>query len=297
MKGYKLTTEKFIEKAKIIHSNKYDYSKVNYISSKENVVIICQHHGVFSQRANNHLLGVGCKKCTQKIPINKKITNVDFINKAILVHGNKYDYSLVEYTNSHNKIKIKCENNHIFEQRPDQHLNGHGCKFCVDRFRKKASVIHNNLYDYSLVEYKNNSSKVNIICKKHGIFEQRVSSHLFLKRGCPNCKTSKNELLISKILNDNKIKFEPQKTFEDCKYKYKLSFDFYLIDLNICIEYDGKQHYENIYNCDVEFKNIQIRDKIKNTFCEDNNIKLLRIKYTENTENMIKLFLKNINTS
>lgn len=89
-------------------------------------------------------------------------------------------------------------------------------------------------------------------------------------------------------MEDNNIKYKPQKTFDGCKYKYKLSFDFYLIDHNMCIEYDGKQHYEDIYNCPEEFKKTQLRDKIKNKFCKDNNIKLLRIKYDENVEDIIK---------
>jgi len=295
MKGYKFTTKTFIQKAIEVHGNKYDYSKVNYITSKDDVDIICPKHGSFSQRANNHLLGNGCKKCNQIIPITQKTTTDEFIQKAKKTHGDRYNYSLVKYIGSKKEIKIKCKNNHIFSQRADSHLKGHGCKYCTNNFQKntklfieKAKEIHGDLYDYSLVDYKYASMKVKIICKKHGVFETRANNHLSLKRGCPNCRKSRNEDLISKLLTDNNIKFKPQKTFEGCKYKYSLSFDFYLPNFNTCIEYDGKQHYFDIYNCPEEFKNTQLRDKIKNKFCKDNNIKLLRIKYGEDIENIIK---------
>ena len=292
MKGYKFTTKTFIQKAIEIHGNKYDYSRVNYITSKDNVTIICHKHGMFSQRANHHLLGSGCKKCNQKIPIHQKITTDDFIQKAIEIHGNKYDYSLVNYVDSKSLIKIKCKNNHIFTQRPGDHLLGYGCRFCIvhdtDSFIKKAKEIHGNLYDYSLVKYEYSTIKIKIICKKHGQFETRANNHLSLKRGCPNCRKSKNEDLISNLLKNNNIKFKFQKKFENCRFKYILTFDFYLSDFNICIEYDGKQHYFDIYNCPEEFKKTQLRDEIKNNFCKDNNIKLLRIKYNENVEKIIK---------
>lgn len=295
-----MNLDEFIEKAKKIHGDKYDYSKVNYISSKLKIDIICSTHGIFSQRASNHLLGNGCKKCNIKIPINtnKQLTTEKFIQRAKEVHGDKYDYSLVEYINSHKKVKIKC-GDHIFEQRADQHLSGNGCHICsksakmnTEIFIKKAIEIHKDLYDYSLVEYTTNNKKVKIICKKHGIFETRANNHISkLKRGCPNCRTSKNEILISNLLKNKNIDFIPQKYFEECKYIKKLYFDFYLPKYNICIEYDGKQHYENIYNSNQEFRKIQLRDNIKDTYCKDNNISLLRIRYDENVEEKINNFI------
>jgi very-short-patch-repair endonuclease len=228
-----------------------------------------------------------------------KSTTDQFIEKSKKIHGDKYNYSLVNYINSYTKVKIKCGNNHIFEQRPCNHLDGQGCVVCspsykknTELFIKKANEIHDGLYDYSLVDYKTNSTKVKIICKKHGVFETRAVNHLTLKRGCPHCKISKNEILISKILLENNIKFEQQKKFEKCRYKSKLMFDFYLPNFNICIEYDGKQHYEDIYNSEIEFKNVQLRDEIKNKFCKENKINLLRIKYNENVNDKLKLLIE-----
>ncbi len=161
-------------------------------------------------------------------------------------------------------------------------------------FIKKAIEIHKDLYDYSLVEYTTNNKKVKIICKKHGVFEARANNHISkLKRGCTNCRTSKNEILISNLLKNKNIDFISQKYFEKCKYIKKLYFDFYLPKYNICIEYDGKQHYENIYNSNQEFIKIQLRDNIKDTYCKDNNISLLRIRYDENVEEKLNNFISN----
>jgi Zn finger protein HypA/HybF involved in hydrogenase expression len=117
-----------------------------------------------------------------------------FVEKAKQIHGNSYDYNLVEYKNNYTKIKINCKNHGIFEQRADSHLNGRGCPFCgkskkytLERFIEKANKIHNNLYDYSLVDYKNNKTKVIIKCVKCNIkFEQTPDTHL-REHGCPKC--------------------------------------------------------------------------------------------------------------
>ncbi len=123
----------------------------------------------------------------------KKLTKEEFIEKAIQKHGDKYDYSLVEYKNSRTKIKIICPTHYIFEQTPDCHFN-RGCDKCggtatltTNEFIEKSKNIHKDKYDYSLVNYKNNSTKVKIICSNHGIFEQEPSSHINHKNGCPKC--------------------------------------------------------------------------------------------------------------
>jgi len=120
----------------------------------------------------------------------KKLTTIDFIEKSINIHGNKYDYSLVEYVGSKMKVKIICRIHGVFEQIPTHHLNGVGCsgnkKYTTEEFIKKATKIHNNRYDYSLVDYINTNTKVKIICKKHGIFEQTPKKHL-KGQECPKC--------------------------------------------------------------------------------------------------------------
>ena len=99
----RLTTEEFKCKSKIIHNNKYDYSLVEYSNNSTKLKRICPIHGEFEQIPNSHLLGKGCSKCN-----NFNTTNDDFSNKAKLVHGNRYDYSLINYKHSKLVIKIKC---------------------------------------------------------------------------------------------------------------------------------------------------------------------------------------------
>lgn len=234
----------------------------------------------------------------------KRLTTNEFVEKAKLVHGDKYDYSLVEYKNNKSKIKIICPLHGMFTQQPNNHINNkQNCPICSEEtlkkfnenqasntidFIKKSKKIHGDKYDYSSVDYINKKTKVKIICSKHGVFEQKPCHHL-VKCGCPKCFNSKNELLIEKLLNKNIIKYETQKTFNECKLKNLLPFDFYLPDYNLCIEYDGEQHYKpvKIFGGVKRFEKQIKTDKIKNNFCEKNGIKLLRIKYTDNVEEII----------
>jgi len=282
----------FIEKAKEIHGDKYDYSLVDYKNKKTKVKIICPEHGIFEQVAANHYRGSGCQKCNP----HSLQTNEKFRQKAKKIHGDKYDYSLIDYKSSRIKIKIICLKHGIFEQNPKDHLSGQGCFICnsftSEEFIEKAKEIHGDKYDYSLVDYKNNFTKIKIICLKHGLFEQIPQSHLH-SSGCPKCNESKGEKKIRKLLNEYNIEFESQKTFSKCKNKRVLPFDFYLPTYGICIEYDGKQHYESIdiWGGYEVLRYIQQNDEIKTQYCLNNGIKLLRIKYDENIEKKLKFFI------
>jgi len=178
----------YIEKAKLIHENKYDYSNVKYIDSKSKIIIICPIHGEFEQVPASHLQGIGCIKCAGK----NKNTTKEFIERAKNKHGCRYNYTIVEYINNKSKIKIICTIHGIFEQIPNSHLSGQGCPKCanknlrIDEYLEKARLKHNDKYDYSLVDYINNKSKIKIICPKHGFFEQKLKNHLN-GSGCFKC--------------------------------------------------------------------------------------------------------------
>lgn len=226
----------------------------------------------------------------------KKLNTNVFMERAKLIHGDKYSYSLSEYINSKTKIKIICSEHGIFEQTSDKHINNEqGCPKCVGKnkntneFILESKIIHNNLFDYRLFEYNGTHIKSKIICPKHGIFEQDPHNHLKGK-GCPICKESKGEKQISEILTNSFIKFIRQYRFFNCKDKKPLPFDFYLPDYNICIEFDGRQHFESIPNWGGEktFFEIQKRDKIKEQYCKINDIKLIRVKYTDNINEKLK---------
>ena len=129
----KLTTEEFIAKAKAVHGDRYDYSKVEYVGQKAKVCILCKEHGEFLQPPYDHLSGHGCIKCHRKAMARRySLGKEKFIEKANAVHRGFYDYSEVEYVNGHTKVKITCPIHGIFEQDPASHLQGHGCPFCAD---------------------------------------------------------------------------------------------------------------------------------------------------------------------
>lgn len=187
------TQEDFLKKAKITHGDKYDYSLVDYVDRQTKIKIICQKHGIFTQIPSDHIRGNGCPNCAHD---NLRLTQEEFIIRSNKIHKNKYDYSLVEYKSTYKKVKIICPIHGVFEQIPMSHLKGIGCSACTnnkkkttEEFIKEARKIHGDRYDYSLVEYKNNTTKVKIICPVHGVFEQGAKEHL-RGHGCLQCSSS-----------------------------------------------------------------------------------------------------------
>lgn len=183
------TTEEFVRDAILVHSDKYDYSKVEYIGSNNKIIIICQKHGDFLQRPNHHLRGVNCVKCSG----NYMPTTEEWITKSIKIHNNTYNYSKVIYKNSDTKVIIICQEHGEFLQTPHSHLTGVGCAKCsgnyiptTEEWILKAKEIHIDKYDYSKVKYIRNKSKVIIICKIHGEFLQNPINHS-RGEGCSKC--------------------------------------------------------------------------------------------------------------
>ena len=295
----KLSKEELINRFNKIHNNnKFDYSLVDYKNLDTKIKIICPTHGIFEQTPRNHLLGNDCFECSKR---KRSKSNDYFIEQAKKVHNNYYDYSLTNYKNYLTKVKIICPIHGEFEELPQQHISGSGCKKCgiektkkytlmsLDKFIEKANKIHNNKFDYSKVNYINSYTKVEIICPKHGSFFQNPQDHLHSKAGCPICKESKGERLVSSILNEYNINYVPQKYFNDLKHKRLLYYDFYLPDYNCCIEYDGEQHFRLVIGWMTEevFKDIQLRDRLKTEYCVKNNIPLLRLTYKD-SDNDVK---------
>jgi hypothetical protein len=298
-----LTTDEFIEKAKKVHGDKYIYDNVDYRGTFEKVFITCPKpgHGDFPQPPFRHLKGHGCPTCYR--------SNTDeFIEKAKKVHGDKYTYDKVDYgKNNKEDVIITCPKpgHGDFPQPPNKHLKGQGCPRCfwsnTDDFIEKAKKVHGNKYTYDNVVYNGSREDVIITCPKpgHGDFPQPPNKHLG-GNGCPTCSESKGELMVAKLLNTLEIQFGRGKMFEDCnnlkvgRSCRRLSFDFYLPEFNAVIEYDGRQHFEPIkfYGGEEKFKTQKIYDEIKNKYCKDNGIKMIRIPYTIKFDDIL-LLLKN----
>lgn len=231
----RLTNDDIINKAMVVHGNKYDYTKLNYSSSKNKIEIICKKHGSFFQLVDNHInKKTGCPKCRCECLSKKFRCSIEnFIEKANIIHKNIYDYSNTKYINSKTEIEILCKFHGIFKQKPNYHLNGNGCPKCVKNrpldkslFITLANQKHNNQYTYKNIKFKNFFKRISITCKKHGDFLQRPYKHLS-GNGCPKCSKniSRMETNFLDILKINKRQF-PIQNFKVDGIKNNKIFEF-----------------------------------------------------------------------
>ncbi|WNA16087.1 hypothetical protein XaC1_444 [Xanthomonas phage XaC1] len=188
---FRYDTESYIEKACQVHNNKYKYDKTIYKMGRSKIIITCPIHGDFEQVASGHLSGNGCSKCGG----TEKLTTEIFIQRANKAHKGLYTYEKVKYVNLTTKVKITCPTHGVFEQSPDKHIEGNGCKKCsgmeqsnTNDFIKKSSIIHNNIYNYDKVNYVTAHKIVTITCPEHGDFEITPNRHLN-GSGCILCST------------------------------------------------------------------------------------------------------------
>ena len=290
----RLTTEEFKAKAEKVHGpGKYDYSKVEYVNNRTKITIICPDHGEFFQKPDSHLRGRGCPHCANEA---KTDTTEEFIIKATAKesHGDRYDYSKVEYVNNRTKITIICPDHGEFFQKPNSHLQGQGCPHCADErrherqigttgeFKAKGKEVHGDRYDYSKVEYVNSYTKVTIICPDHGEFEQIPSGHL-RGCGCAHCAANLiSEPIFRKVLEEmTSLKFPKKrpKWLKNPDTKRPLEIDCYNEKSKIAFELQGAHHYRPIafWGGEETFQKVLQKDQIKKTICEEKGIHLFCI--------------------
>lgn len=220
----KLTTEQWIEKAKAKFGDKFDYSKVKYINYSTPITIICPEHGEFNMQPCKHLESkYGCPKCA----IRKRTKNLDkFIEDAQKVHGNKYDYSKVNYVNSNTKVTITCPIHGDFEQLPLNHLKGQGCPKCSklsqEEWISKAQTKFPNL-DFSNTIYSGKMQNVTVRCPIHGDFTTKANSLMNSKYGCKYCgrEHQSNSIKLSQeiILKRLKTSYGNKYSYDKVVYK------------------------------------------------------------------------------
>jgi very-short-patch-repair endonuclease len=331
--------DKFVKQSQQKYGDLYDYSKVVWINKTTEIKIKCNKHNIeFSQTPQSHLKYSCCIECIEhikkpdiqstknitkkpstktvpknstKIPAKNKqpviqLSTEEFIKICSEIHQNKYDYSKTEYIKKTSKVSIICRVHGMFEQIPRSHLLGHGCAKCahdelgltkrlspqtvIEMFRK----IHGDMYDYSMMNYIGMHIEITIICPDHGPFSQTPHHHIYSENKCSFCsnKVSKGEQKIITILDEFNVSYIHQKKFEDCKNIFCLSFDFYIEEYNLIIEFDGKQHFEPVpyFGGEETFEKQKQRDEIKNNYCKEKNINLLRIRYDENIRDKLKLY-------
>lgn len=240
----------------------------------------------------------------------KNLTNEEVVKSFIEIHGNRYDYSHVLYKNMRNKVIIICKEHGEFQQLAHHHIAGRGCRLCANKIINvnngkgfsqeqfieiiKSKNIPNLSFDK--VIYQGKRKDIIVTCSIHG--DYITKAEMLLKgNGCSKCRSSVGEDNIRDILKLLHIEYETQKGFQNLSFIRTLKFDFYLTDYNACIEFDGEQHFKsvNFWGGEKGFKSLQIKDIMKNKYCELNNIPLLRIKFNDlNIENKIKIFLENL---
>ena len=279
------STGDFIKKAKKVHGNLYNYSKVEYKGCNEPVCIICPEHGEFWQTPRSHLQGNGCVLCgIERRKKNQTKTTSEFVSKAEKIHGGKYDYSKANYINVFKKVCIICPEHGEFWQTPDAHLHGSGCQKCkidkiahtkrdtIDNFIIKAKNVHGNKYDYSKAKYINCDTPMKIVCPEHGEFLQSPYGHLH-SSGCPYCRNWKLEEEIAKFLDKKNILYVRRKNFD---WLGKQHVDIYIPSFKSAIECQGIQHFKpvNYFGGFDGFEKRTQLDKKKNILCKKNGVKL-----------------------
>lgn len=286
------TQKQYIEDARKVHGDKYDYSQTVYKGAKEKVKIICPKHGEFWQVASVHLMGCGCQKCGDERAIKLRIHTTDeFILKAKEIHGEKYNYSKSIYVSAKNLICIICPIHGEFWQIVSRHLSGCGCPKCggtqkltTEDFIKRAREVHGDKYDYSKVNYIDAHTKICIICPKHGKFLQIPNDHL-TGSGCPSCShtISKSEQEIYNFINEkyeHEVLHNVRGILSDNK-----ELDIYIPDKKIAIEYDGMLWHSEKYTDDKNYHLNKLEE------CNKLGIKLINVfenEYLSNKELVLK---------
>lgn len=219
----------------------------------------------------------------------------------IKIYALNYGWTLIstEYEDSYKKLHFQCSNGHdkyisFTDFKNDEKRK---CKKCLNQEKTNEFKELAESLGYIFIEgfYENCESIFKLQCPKGHVFDIKYTNLKYKKGVCPCCKESRGEFEIRRVLNKNNIEFIKEYKFEDCKFKASLPFDFYLPNLNICIEFDGEYHYKAIdyFGGLDKFISRKINDTIKNKYCKDNNIKLIRIPYWDlnNIEEILELEL------
>jgi hypothetical protein len=296
-KGYSIREKKIKDKIFKDFGHKVKLIYLPRTLEGEKIILNCDIHGPIKKNMDEIFRGRSCGKC-QITKTNKKRTK-DVVNKLLETRGDKFEYlNLPDVIFKETSLNIKCkEHDYSFNMKLYLHESAKygGCIYCLEKYKEvnrydreevinKFRETHGDLYCYDNVIYEGSDTKVIITCLKHGDFPQTPSSHV-RGSGCPSCKHSTGEKMIQKLLTDMDLKYKTQKTFYGCvgpNSNVLLTFDLYVPEFHTCIEFDGYQHFTPVQKWGGEetFKGIQMRDNVKNGYCKDNDIDLIRIPYT-----------------
>lgn len=277
----------------------------------EEVVVKCKNCGKTKTRFISSVLNYcGCQDCS-----SEKKRKKDFIEEAIKKYGDYIDYSETVYVNKRTEITYFCTNcGEYHTQLPLIHLK-RGCKKCnkkdperertghipktTEQFIEDARKVQGKKYDYSLVNYVNKYSMLDIICPIHGVFKQMARIHL-AGCGCKACHETKGETRIRAFLDNHNIEFTPQKTFDDLRDSSTsfLRYDFYVPEYNLLIEYSGQQHYDpaSFHQTHEKFLKQKHHDWMKRKYAKNKGIDFLTIPYWD-YKNIDKILTERLDLS
>ena len=284
----KKTPEEYIKECK---DKGLDLPIEDYIKASIKIKHKCKQGHIYTQRPNRHLYGQGCPICGG----TKRKTSKEYYD---LCKEKGLDLPIEDYVNAKIAIKHKCKQRHIYKQIPCAHIGQRqGCPICNGGVKLTSnqyySLCKEKGYDLPIEDYVNSTTKIKHKCNNGHIYVQQPNSHL-QGRGCPICNESHGEKFIRNYLNNNNIKYIPQKKFHDLKDKTYLSYDFYLPDYNTLIEYQGQQHFQSVSFNSKDYSDLdkqKCHDRIKQRFAKENGYKLLSPTYKTNTQEKINKYL------
>lgn len=285
------TNEKFVGEVKAVNPNIEPLE--NYTTRRTKIKFRCLLDGnIWSTTPKTILDGHGCPMCANKK--QNRRTNEEFIKEFSEKH--KDIIALSKFNKTSQKMSFKCSIcNYTWDAVPNALLNRKetGCPKCNGKVAVEKEEFLRRLHEKNIyVEYVSGytfiSKKCVFACKKCSYQWDSLPTNILGGKSCPKCNMSHGAKNIINYLEKNNIQYCREKRFDGCRGVRPLPFDFYLPQHNICIEYDGEQHFEPVKfgNCDNDKldKKFNMRvayDKIKTDYCNDNKIKLIRIPYTD----------------
>jgi Fe-S cluster assembly iron-binding protein IscA len=275
-------------------------SEIDYKNNNSNLKFQCKCGNIFKASFANFKTHDKrrCNLCSQQNKINKLKSDILDINKIYIDKG--YAPLFNEYINIGSKLPAIDNNGYKIFVSPLNLKNKNTNIFYVNNiysYENMLRYVELNEPTYTLLskEYKGTHKYYDFLCDNKHKYKTTWAEFLIGKR-CPFCNISKGEKEIFKVLKRININFYQQYKFANCKLKLPLPFDFYIPNYNICIEYQGIQHYEPVifFGGEKQFKLQQKLDQIKKNYCNNNNIKLIEIPYWD-FDNIELILTKGLN--
>jgi len=291
-----MTKEEFLHRARNTHGYKYEYIDINNRLTLKDKIMVKYNDVIYNQNVNKHLSG----RCPEKETPKK--TTMQFIEESKKIWGDRFDYKYSCYNGAHKKVKLFDNIRGVFiEQIASSHLRGYESKYLTnEEFIERSKLVSDFLLSYEECSYKNTTFKVKLRCVIHGKFEINPVLHLSSGLGCRECDEFTFNRNTINFLDNYNILYYRQHKFEYCRNIFQLPFDFYIPSKRTAIEFDGIQHFQPVthFGGVESFERLKINDKIKEDYCEENYINLIRIRYDQIDDiykilwDNLKVFLK-----